>query len=715
MSPGHSDRRTLALAAALAALAFVTFLPALGHGFLVYDDDQYVTANPQVLGGVTAAGVRWAFTTGHAANWHPLTWLSHMVDVTVWGTLPRGHHLSNLLLHAAGATVLFLALQALTGAPWRSALVAAFFAVHPTRIEAVAWVAERKELLSALFGFLCLLAYARWTRAGARGRPWIALAFFALGLLAKPMLVSLPFVMVLLDVWPLGRVSVDDRPLPSLARALKAKAPFLLLAAMSCATTFLVQRAGGAVGTLESYPLGVRLANALVAYAGYLRRLVWPVQLAVFYPHPGRSLAPAVIAGAVVLFAGLCVLAWRQRIRRPYLFVGWFWFAGTLVPVVGLVQVGFQALADRYAYLTFIGLLLALVWLAADGVAKGPAWLRPVAAAAAALLLVACMVQTRRELAHWQDSETLFRRALAVTHDNYVAHQNLAHHLNERNRPAEALPHLEEALRIRPLYPEARVNLGRSLFLLGRIDEAIPHFEQALALRPDDPVALNNLAFSRMNQGDLAETVRLYALALERKPDWAEVQHRAGIVQIMQGDLDGGGARLARAATLEPGSAEYVGHARGWFARRASPGDRSPEAQGMLEYLVTSHRQAADVLARRGRLAEAARQLDRAAAWIPTRADLYEDAGVVWSRAGDVERAQRAFQAAVEVDPARASAQNNLGYVLFLRGDRGAAIAHYREALRLAPDFALAKNNLALAVGGRAARPATSATAPVPR
>ena len=709
MSAGISGRRTLVLAGAMALLAFLTFLPALGHDFLVYDDDQYVTANPAVRAGLTGSSVRWAFTSGHAANWHPLTWLGHMVDVQVWGLEPRGHHLTNLLLHAANAAVLFLALQALTGAPWRSALVAALFAVHPTRIEAVAWVAERKELLSALFGFLALLAYAAWARRGGRGQPWGALALFAAGLLAKPMLVSLPFVLILLDVWPLGRVSLDARPVRALVRGLIDKAPFLLLAAVSCAVTFVVQRAGGAVGTLESYPLPVRIANALVAYAGYLRRLVWPVDLAVFYPHPGRSLAPAAILGAAVLFAGLCALAWASRRRRPFLFVGWCWFAGMLVPVIGLVQVGFQALADRYAYVTFIGLFLALVWWSAEAVTRGPARLRPLAIAGAVALVAACVAQTRRELAHWKDSETLFRRALAVTSGNYVAFQNLAHHLNETQRPAEALPLLEEALRIRPLYPEARVNLGRSLFLLGRVEEAIPHFEQAIALRPRDPIALNNLAFSRMNQGDLSETVRLYALALDAQPDWAEVQHRAGIVEIMQGVLQGGGARLQSAAALEPAHAEYASHARGWEALRRDPRDSSPDARALREYLVVSHRQAADVLARRGRLPEAAAHLAKAADLAPDRADLNEDAGIAWSRAGERARARAAFEAAVAADPLRASAHNNLGYMLFEQGDRAGAIARYREALRLAPDFALARNNLALA---EARAPAVSPSAP---
>jgi tetratricopeptide (TPR) repeat protein len=693
------DRRALVLASALALLAFATFLPALGHEFLVYDDDVYVTGNPPVCSGLSGPGVLWALTSGHAANWHPLTWLSHMADVEAWGLLPRGHHLTNLVLHAAAVVVLFLTLRALTGALWRSAVVAALFAVHPTRIEVVAWVAERKELLSALIGFATLFAYAAWVRRGARGTPWAALGLFAAGLMAKPMLVTLPFVLVLLDVWPLGRVRVEEQPVRAFSRAAIEKAPFLALAAASSAVTFLVQRAGGAVGTLESYPLPVRLANALVAYAGYLRRLAWPVDLAVFYPHPGRSLPAASIAGAAVLFVGLCALAWVARRRRPYLFVGWYWFAGMLVPVIGLVQVGFQALADRYTYVTFVGLFIALVWLAGEGVARGPSWVRPVAAGGTAVLVAACAWQTRRELAHWRDSETLFRHALAVTRGNYVAYQNLAHHLNETNRPAEALPLLEEALRIRPEYPEAHVNRGRSLFLLGRMEEAIPEFEKTLALRPRDAVALNNLAFSRMNQGDLAETVRLYALALETQPAWAEIQHRAGIVQIMQGDAEGGGARLQRAASLEPAHDEYASHARGWAALRRDPGDASPDAARLRDYLVVSHQQAADVLGRRGRLEDAARQLALAAQRAPTRAELHENAGLAWSRAGRPAEAFAAFEAAVAADPARASAQNNLGYMLFERGDRPGAIARYREALRLAPGFELARNNLALAEG----------------
>jgi tetratricopeptide (TPR) repeat protein len=696
VSPGRADGARAALSAlALAALAFGVFAPALGHGFLIYDDDLYVTGNRQVLSGFSAASVRWAFSTGHSANWHPLTWLSHMLDVELFGSEPRGHHLTSVLLHAANTALVFLVLRFLTGAFWASALVAALFGVHPTRIESVAWVAERKDVLSTLFALLALWAYGAWVRRPGAWRYAGALLAFGLGLLCKPMLVTLPFVLVLLDVWPLGRLAPSG-----MVRALLAKWPFLLLSLASSVVTFLVQRAGGAVGSLDRYPLDVRLWNAVVAYAGYLRRLLWPVGLAVFYPHPGRSLAPWKVAGALLLLGGLCLVAWAWRTRRPFVFVGWWWFAGMLVPVIGLVQVGFQALADRYTYLSFVGLFVALAWLLAEWAGKDAGRHRAIAAAVALSALAGCVYQTRVELVHWRDSETLFRRALAITRDNDVANQNLGHYLNETGRPAEAKPYLEEALRIRPRYAEARVNLGRSVFLLGDVDGSVPQFEQAIALRPDDPVSYNNLAYARMSQGELGEAVRLYARALALQADWAEVQHRAGIVQIMQGDWSGGGARLRRAAELEPSNLEYGVHAQGCAFLVRDRSDASTAAGSLREYLVVSHRQAAGVLAKRGRADEAVLQLRKAVELDPDRAELQEEIGVVLASLGRAQEAASAFEAALRRDPSLPASHNNLGFLLLQAGRREAAIAHFREALRLAPDFELARNNLSMAQEG---------------
>jgi tetratricopeptide (TPR) repeat protein len=692
----RSGGRAALTALALAVLTFALFAPALHHGFLVYDDDLYVTGNPHVQAGLTADGVRWAFTTGHSANWHPLTWLSHMADVELWGLDPFGHHLTSLLIHAANTALVFLVLRSLAGGSWACAFVAALFGLHPTRVESVAWVAERKDVLSTLFALLALAAYGAWTRRPAGWRYGAALLAFALGLLSKPMLVTLPFVLVLLDVWPLGRAQAGAR------RLLVEKWPFFLLSLASSVVTFLVQRAGGAVGTLDRYPLRARLGNAVLGYAGYLRRLVWPTGLAVFYPHPGGSIGAWPVLGALLLFAGLGLVALASRRRRPFVFVGWWWFAGMLVPVIGLVQVGFQALADRYTYLTYVGLFVAIAWLAAEWAEAGPPWRRPLSVGIAVALLAACAFQTRREVAYWRDSETLFRRALAVTTDNDVANQNLGHYLNETNRPAEAIPYLEEALRIRPRYAEARVNRGRSAFLLGNVDESVTHFEQAIALRPDDPVACNNLAFARMNQGELREAVRLYARALSSQPDWAEVQHRAGIVQIMQGDWAGGGERLRRAAALEPSSLEYPIHAQGFEALSRERGDSSPQARALRDYLVVSHRQAAGVLGKRGRVQDAVAQLEKAVDLDPGRADLLEELGVALASLGRAEKAIDVFESALRLEPRLPASHNNLGFLLLQMGRRDAAVAHFREALRLAPDFELARNNLALAQGSKA-------------
>jgi tetratricopeptide (TPR) repeat protein len=690
--------RTAFAAAVLAALSLTLFAPAVRHGFLIYDDDLYVTGNPHVQGGLTADGFRWAFSTGHSANWHPLTWLSHMADVELWGLDARGHHLTSLLIHAANTALVFLVLRSLAGGFWAPALVAALFGAHPTRIESVAWVAERKDLLSTFFGLLSLAAWGAWSRRPAGWRYGLALLAFVLALLCKPMLVTLPFLLVLLDVWPLERHGAGAR------RLLAEKWPFFLLSIASSVVTFLVQRAGGAVGGFDRFPLHARLANALLAYAGYLRRLVWPLGLAVFYPHPGDSFGAGPLLLALLLLVGLSLGAVASRRNLPFLFVGWFWFAGMLVPVIGVVQVGLQSLADRYTYLSYVGLFMAFAWLLAGWTEAGTPWRRRLAAGGAIALLAGSALQTRRELGYWRDSEALFRRALAVTVENDVANQNLGHYLNETNRPAEAIPYLDEALRIRPRYVEARLNRGRSAFLLGRVDEAVGHFQQALALRPDDAVTWNNLAFARMSQGELGEAVSLYARALALQPDWAEVQHRAGIVQIMQGDWAGGGERLRRAARLDPSAVEFQLHARGLEALGRDRGDSSPEARALRDYLVVSYRQAAGVLGGRGRLEEALGQLRKGRELAPARADLVDEVGVALNGLGRTSEAATAFEEALRLDDRLATAHNNLGYLLLQQGRREAALEHLRAAVRLDPGFALAKNNLALAEGSRPER-----------
>ena len=463
------QRPALILGIAITLLTLALYWRVQGHGFLHYDDYQYVVDNPHVRHGLTRQGVLWALTSGYASNWHPLTWLSHMLDCELYGLNPQGHHLNNLLLHIANALLLFRLLLRMTGALWRSAFVAALFALHPLHVESVAWVAERKDVLSTLFWMLTLGAYLRYRERPTGTRYLATLFLFALGLAAKPMLVTLPFVLLLLDCWPLGRMPSPRSLLP----LVREKAPFFVLAALSSVITFWVQSHWGAV--VLSIPLKERLANALVSYVGYGAKMLWPVNLACFYPHPLDGLPLWQAAGALLLLAGVTVAVVRAGRRLPYLAVGWLWYLGTLVPVIGLVQVGAQAMADRYTYVPLIGLFVMLSWGAGSLAAKGP--LPKIATAAlSAALLAALLPLTWSQISHWKDSETLFAHALEVTDRNLLAHNNLGNALARQGRLEEAEFHLVEALRLRPDYAAAQNNLGILRLRQGRFEEAAGHF-----------------------------------------------------------------------------------------------------------------------------------------------------------------------------------------------------------------------------------------------
>lgn len=542
------------IAAALVAAVFASFSPVLRNGFVDYDDTIYVTRNAAVRDGLSFAGARWAFSTTHAGNWHPATWLSHMLDAQLFGLVPRGHHATSLFLHAANTVLLFALLRTMTRALWRSALVAALFALHPTRVESVAWVAERKDVLSTFFWFASTCAYVAYTRAprgaAARGRFALAAALLGLGLLSKPMLVTLPITLLVLDYWPLRRVN-GERPLRALALE---KAPLFALAAVSAVVTFVVQRGAHAVGTLETYAPPARVANALVATATYLRQAVWPAELAVFYPYSRESLGAAPVATAAILVATISVVAYRARASHPAFAAGWCWFVVTLLPVIGLVQVGEQARADRYTYVPYVGLFVAAVWEVARVAQSGT---RARAAAVAATCAVAAFgVATAAQARHWRTSETLFTHALRVTKENSLAHNNLGHALNESGRFTEAVPHFQEALRIRPDYAHAHTNLVRALCMTNRLDEAARELSRWLDGRPGDAMAIANLAGVRLQQGDFDEAVRLFTDAATREPENAATQRGLGLAYLAKRNTAAALAPLAASARLDPANAE---------------------------------------------------------------------------------------------------------------------------------------------------------------
>ncbi|HTY86286.1 MAG TPA: tetratricopeptide repeat protein [Candidatus Acidoferrum sp.] len=562
----------------LAVATLAVYWPALHYNFLNYDDPDYFTHNPHVLAGLTPASVTWAFTTGHASNWHPLTWLSLMLDVAVFGKGPLGPHLTNLLLHAANAVLVFLLFWRLTAAAGRSALVAALFALHPLHVESVAWVSERKDMLSTCFGLLTLLAYAkavsrderRVTRTGPRlsrvtylRSPcyWLALLAFALGLLAKPMLVTLPFVMLLLDWWPMGRIAecgmrnAESKAKPStfnpqFSTLLIEKIPFLLLSAASCVVTFVAQHHGGAVAALAKYPLPVRVENAFVSYARYLGKTFWPVDLATPYPYVAHW-PWAGILSAVALVVGLSLVVVGLRRRYPFLLTGWFWFVGTLVPVIGLVQVGDQSMADRYSYVPLIGVFVILAW---GGWEVWRLWRLPKAfvVPVAALLLAAAAWQTRIQSGYWHDSATLFRHMLTITKNNYTAYVNLGTTLSAQGDIQGAIDCFRQAQQLNPLDPTVLYNLGNGFAELGLWDDAIAAYHSSLNLVPNQPDTLNNLGLALTIKRQLAEATACFEAALKLDPECAGAHNNLATMLYREHQFDGALAHFREAVRLTP-------------------------------------------------------------------------------------------------------------------------------------------------------------------
>jgi tetratricopeptide (TPR) repeat protein len=563
----QSHARWILVAVILLAATAAAFAPILGNGFTSYDDNHYVTANPHVQGGLSAAGWRWAFSTTDAANWHPLTWLSHMVDCGLFGLDPRGHHAVSLVLHLANALLLLQLLTRMTGETGKSAAVAALFALHPLHVESVAWVAERKDVLSAFLFLLTLAAYRRYAGRPSPARYAVVVVAFAAGLLAKPMLVTTPFVLLLLDLWPLERKETPGR-------LVAEKAPLLLLSAASAAVTVVAQRAGGALATVQQYPLGARVANALLSYIVYIRKTVWPFDLAAYYPYPGTGLSwKAALAATVLVVVTIAVARGR---RRPYLLVGWLWYVGMLVPVIGLVQVGEQSLADRYTYLPLIGIFLMAAWGVPDALAglrmRGSGLLRAGRAALLALLVVLA-VTTWRQARVWRDSVTLFEHVLAVTGESASAHVNLAIALEERGdfpgaerhdrralelRPddsvahnnlgkilaqqgktAEAATHYLAALRRDPGSADAHNNLGVALARDGKLEEAMPHFDAAVRGKPEDPRYQFNWGTALVAQRSWSEAIRHFREAIRIQPDYAAAHFNLSAALYYAGDLEG--------------------------------------------------------------------------------------------------------------------------------------------------------------------------------
>jgi len=542
-----SIKRDVAIVLILVVAATVAHHRVLRAEFLLHDDDLYVTDNAVVRDGLTIRGVAWAFTTGRAANWHPVTWLSHMLDVELFGLNFTGHHAVGLALHALNAALLYAALRYMTRAAWPSALVAALFAIHPIHVETVAWVAERKGLLSTTFWMLTMVLYARYVNRPSRTRYGLVALFLALGLMAKQMLVTLPFVLLLLDCWPLERM--PDRT--ALRACLCEKIPFIALSGVFCVVAFVAQRAGGAMEFAETLSPADRVANALVSYWRYAGKAVWPWHLSPIYPHP-RDTTPlwqAAVAAIALVSASAGALYFARR--RPYLAVGWLWYVGTLVPVIGLVQVSYTSMADRYAYVPLVGLYIAVAWGLREVAQRSTS--RAVGASVLAVLVVSALgVLTFRQSAYWRDSESLFRQAVRAVPDNAPARIHLGIVYMGENRHAEAVSQFEAAVKADPQSVKALTGLGAAYRSVGRLEDAVAAHEAALRVDPNQSVPHANIGVALIEldrperaEGHLREAVRL-------DPDNAHAHLFLGVAMARQGEHTEAKAHVRQALRLQP-------------------------------------------------------------------------------------------------------------------------------------------------------------------
>jgi tetratricopeptide (TPR) repeat protein len=715
----------------LAAITFAVFVQTLRHEFVNYDDDVYVYENPEVSRGLTLQGIVWAFTHVHSSNWHPLTWISHMLDCQLYGLSPGGHHLTNILLHTATAILLFLVLRRMSGALWRSAFVAAVFAIHPLRVESVAWVAERKDVLSGVFFMLTIGAYVRYVQKQSRVEPsslrfaapesrgsraqtapapgprlWtldycLVLLFFALGLMCKPMLVTLPFVLLLLDYWPLNRLRADTatEPIFRLAgrlvprRLVFEKLPLFGLAVASGVVTIYAQT--GAIQSFEHVSLPLRMGNALMSYVDYLGQMFWPAGLAVLYPFTAGGVGVSGMVLSLVLLAGISAGVFALR-RRPYFLTGWLWYLLMLVPVIGIVQVGAQARADRYTYLPQIGLYLLSTWAAAD-LCAGWRHRRAVLGGCATVILVALIFCARVQTSYWRNSESLWTHTLACTFDNFIGHTNLGNALLKMGNVNEAIAHYQKALQIKPDSAEAHNNLGNALIKKGSVDEAIAHYQKALQIKPDYAETHNNLGNALLKKGSVDEAIVHFQKALQIKPDFAEAYNNLGDSLLKKGSVDEAITHFQKALQIKPGYAEAHYNLGNALNKKGSVDEAITHFQKAVQIksdYAEAYNNLGDALLKKGGVDEAIVHFQKALQIKPDFAEAHYNLGDALIKKGSVDEAIVHFQKALQIKPDYAEAHNNLGNALFKKGSMDEAITHYQKALQIKSDYAKAHINL---------------------
>ena len=621
---------------AISLIVFVTILifwSVSGHDFVYLDDNLYVFENSHVQNGITLDSIAWAFKAIHAGNWHPVTWLSHMLDVSLFGPDPGMHHMTNVFFHLLNVILLYLILKSGTGDGRKSAIVAGLFALHPFHVESVAWISERKDVLSTFFGMLTIWVYLKWVKVPSVSRYIQLVLCFSLGLMSKPMLVTFPLVLLLLDYWPLERLQVHGADLDFgqnikiLKRMVWEKIPLFCLAGGSCLVTLVAQKQGGAVATLASLPFLSRVVNAAVSYFLYIYKTILPFNLAVFYPHPGVwpwwLIAVSFMALIIISFFAI-----KTFNRAPYFAVGWLWYMGTLVPVIGLVQVGVQSMADRYTYIPLIGIFIAAVW-GISGLFSRLLQKKHLVPALVSCVFIIFAILTWKQVAFWKNSIVLFEHTLEVTEGNWLSHNNLGIALKREGRVPEAMEHFKEAVRINPDYAEAHNNLGIALIGTGKLEEAISHYKEAIQIDPNYTEAHYNLAiaFEKAGRTDLA--IKEYRQAIELNRNFAKASNNLGLLYLKQGSIEEAITQYNEALRVEPGYAMA-----------------------------------------------------------------HNNLGIAYAQIKRTDEAVKHFQEAIRIKPDFLSAHAHLGRIYYDKGDLAKAEHHFRTAIQINPNFSYARKQL---------------------
>lgn len=666
----HSTGKFWLAALLLAVATIVVYAPVRHHEFIDFDDGLYVYDNKQVQEGLSFDAIQWAFSLVKENNtyWHPVAWLSHMLDCQLFGLNPGAHHLSNLFFHLLNVLLLFLALLRMTGALWNSAFVAALFALHPVNVDSVAWIAERKNLLSTTFWMLTMLTYAHYAARPSVLRYGGVTAVFTIGLMTKPMLVTLPCALLLLDFWPLGRFrwfrngrnsSFAETSTP---RLILEKIPLLALSFGAMALSFISLQKNSQILNEIVHPMGLRIANALVSYWHYLWKMVWPANLAVFYPFPKEiPLWQPVTAGIALIAATGLVIAYSRK--KPYLATGWFWYLGTLTPVIGIIQGGlWPQIADRWAYVPYVGVFILIAWFAEDLAARQK-WRRRILTASAIAILVVFSTLTTLQLKHWQTTESLFQHALHVTEQNFLAHLQIGHVLKNQKKPAEAIREYKKSLDIIPDYAKAHEALGDAYIALKSYEKAIFHYHKALLRAPAEIDLYYKIGNSYTNTGQYVQALHYYQDIITFAPDDPKAYNNMGAVELCLGNLENARQNFINAIAIQPDYAEAV-YNLGLAASKAGNTD------------------------------EAVVHFQRAVALNPNYGDAHNSLAQIFFEAGNLDQARVHFNHVARITPDDPTAHYNLGVISYSKGQAAEAARHFLQALKINPHYEKARTAL---------------------